>query len=119
MAVAVALLLAAAVSISPSQGLASIFETPESDRKATRPSVHDTKECWYDEQRLDHFTYKRKDARWKQRYLIYQLYWKEQSKTGPIFFYGNFHGMHDKQLRLDRYCTPHRQKLNSITSSTR
>ena len=60
--------------------------------KQSRPNVHDTSECWYEEQRLDHFTYKRTDERWKQRYLLHQGYW---TRGGPIFFYGRLHvGMH-------------------------
>ena len=57
-------------------------------KKHSRPNVHDTSECWYDEQRLDHFTYKTADERWKQRYLLHQGYW---TREGPIFFYGRLH----------------------------
>lgn len=61
-----------------------------SNSKKERPDVHSTTECWYDEQRLDHFTYKKDDQRWKQRYLLYQEYWMEGRRAGPIFLYGMF-----------------------------
>ncbi|CAK0782805.1 hypothetical protein CVIRNUC_006000 [Coccomyxa viridis] len=53
-------------------------------KKHSRPNVHDTSECWFDGQRLDHFTYTKRDERWRQRYLLHQDYW---TRGGPIFFY--------------------------------
>ena len=57
-------------------------------KKHSRPNVHDTSECWFDGQRLDHFTYTKRDERWRQRYLLHQDYW---TRGGPIFFYGRLH----------------------------
>ena len=75
-------------------------------KKHSRPDVHDTSECWYDEQRLDHFTYKKEDKRWKQRYLLHQGYW---TRGGPIFFYGSFNiGMPTFFIQTtlhDKWCT--------------
>ncbi len=82
------LLIAAVSFLYVFQGIADVSDATAVHKKGTRPNVHDTKECWYDEQRLDHFTYKPKDERWKQRYLIYEHYWKQGRKNGPIFFYG-------------------------------
>ena len=68
-------------------------------KKHSRPNVHDTSENWYDEQRLDHFTYKKEDERWKQRYLLHQGYWR---RGGPIFFYGRLHaGMHTSCIQTN------------------
>lgn len=97
MAVAVGLLFAVVIFVSNFQGPVNAYEVLGSHKESTRPNVHDTKECWFEEQRLDHFTYKPEDARWRQRYLMYQHYWKDKRKTGPIFFYGTLRSMHDKQ----------------------
>ena len=83
-------LIAALIVLCFSQAVASTYDVLNVQKRGTRPNVHDTKECWYDEQRLDHFTYKPKDERWMQRYLTYQHYCKQEKKTGPIFFYGKF-----------------------------
>ena len=75
-------------------------------KKHSRPNVHDTSECWYDEQRLDHFTYTKRDERWRQRYLLHQGYW---TRGGPIFFYGRLHvGMPTFSIQTtlpDNWCT--------------
>lgn len=71
--------------------LTSAISKPVLVKKDKRPNVHNTTECWFEEQRLDHFTYKPEDKRWKQRYLVYEDYWKQGGKKGPIFFYGDLH----------------------------
>ena len=57
-------------------------------RQIGTPGTHNCTERYFDEQKLDHFTY-RGGARttWSQRYLIYEGYWKPDEQ-GPIFFYG-------------------------------
>ena len=91
MAVAMKLLMAVLSVLCIFQRHVDAADAPAVHKKGKRPNVHNTTECWYDEQRLDHFTYKPKNERWKQRYLVYKDYWRQKRRNGPIFFYGDLH----------------------------
>jgi hypothetical protein len=78
----------------------SAVGSPNLHKKGDRPDASSTSEFWFKEQRLDHFTYKPEDRRWKQRYLFYEDYWlKRGRKAGPIFFYGKLRScMHSVRI---------------------
>ena len=99
--------LTAALSFLIVFSLASAISKPVFVKKDKRPDVHNTTECWFEKQRLDHFTYKPEDKRWKQRYLVYQDYWKQGGRIGPIFFYGNLHAFTNWMHDWDKYREVH------------
>lgn len=81
---AVAALLAALLLAALPTGTAA-GNTGAADAAAARSPTPAYKELFFEQQRIDHYNYRRREQLYPQRYLLNDTWWRRGS--GPIFFY--------------------------------
>jgi hypothetical protein len=80
-----ALMLAALPTSTAAASTGAAASSAAAAAAAVRSPAPVYKELYYEQQRVDHYNYRRKEQLYPQRYLLNDTWWRRGS--GPIFFY--------------------------------